>query len=125
MKLLYPEKNYTISANILEYRPPTRMDDVRLVRMTDEASELDRKSKFSFAVMDMLQITPATKLMFLQVSVIPVNLILSMFQLFLQRQIRKAFLFQHFLSHFFKKSLIIFYLLTSDDFILIKISRNM
>ena len=67
MKLLYPEKNYTISANILEYRPPTRMDKVRLVRMTDEAAELDRKSKFSFAIMDMLQITPATKLMFLQV----------------------------------------------------------
>ena len=67
MKLLYPEKNYTISANILEYRPPTKMDSVRLVRMTDEASELDRKSKFSFAIMDMLQITPATKLMFLQV----------------------------------------------------------
>jgi hypothetical protein len=67
MKLLYPEKNYTISANILEYRPPTKMDSVRLVRMTDEAAELDRKSKFSFAIMDMLQITPATKLMFLQV----------------------------------------------------------
>lgn len=67
MKLLYPEKNYTISANILEYRPPTKMDSVRLVRITDEAAELDRKSKFSFAIMDMLQITPATKLMFLQV----------------------------------------------------------
>ena len=68
MKLLYPEKNFTISANILEYRPPVRTSDVRLVRMTDEAAELDRKSKFSFAVMDMLQITPATKLMFLQVN---------------------------------------------------------
>jgi hypothetical protein len=71
MKLLYPEKNYTISANILEYRPPTKMDDVRLVRITDEAAELDRKSKFSFAIMDMLQITPATKLMFLQVNSLP------------------------------------------------------
>jgi hypothetical protein len=76
MKLLYPEKNYTISANILEYRPPTKMDDVRLVRITDEAAELDRKSKFSFAIMDMLQITPATKLMFLQVdSLLPPTII--------------------------------------------------
>jgi hypothetical protein len=67
MRLLYPEKNYTISANILEYRPPSRVNDVRSINMRDEATELDRKSKFSFAIMEMLQITPATKLYFLQV----------------------------------------------------------
>ena len=65
MEILFPQKNYTLNPNILLHRPRSQKDGVRNV-MTDDAMELTRRSKFSFAVMDMLQISPATKLSLLQ-----------------------------------------------------------
>lgn len=67
MEKLYPTKNYTIGANILRYRPQLRYPQVRLVNLAGDASEMQRRSDFSFSVMDMLQISPQTKLALLQV----------------------------------------------------------
>jgi hypothetical protein len=71
MKLLYPQNNYTMNENVLKYRPPVSFnDEVRNVVLPGEGSELDRRSKFSFATMDMLKTDPITKLLFLQESLI-------------------------------------------------------
>jgi len=70
MERLYPNKNYTISAAIRQHRPPAPASPsatVRLVQLEDPASEMQRRALFSFAVMDMLQISAQTKTMLLQV----------------------------------------------------------
>jgi hypothetical protein len=67
MELLFPAKNYSISSNILKYRPPLPVEGARQFSLTDPADELDRRSKFSFAVMDMLQVSPGMKLSLMQV----------------------------------------------------------
>lgn len=67
METLHPEKNYTMNANVLLYRPAVQMPNIRTVSLVDENTELERSTKFSFAVMDMLQISPPTKLALLQV----------------------------------------------------------
>lgn len=67
MKLLYPQNNYTMNESVLKYRPPVAVnDEVRNVILPGEDTELDRRSKFSFATMDMLKTDPITKLLFLQ-----------------------------------------------------------
>jgi len=66
MEILFPQKNYTLNPNLLSNRPPLIKEGVRNVIVTNEALELDRRSKFSFAVMDMLQISPATRISLLQ-----------------------------------------------------------
>jgi len=65
MEILFPQKNYTLNPNILLHRPQIQKVGVRNV-ITDDTMELSRRSKFSFAVMDMLQISPATKMSLLQ-----------------------------------------------------------
>lgn len=67
MQIVFPQKNFSISESILENRPPSRSPDgVRSVFLTDPAAEHDRRVRFSFAVFDMLQTSPATKLSLLQ-----------------------------------------------------------
>lgn len=66
MQLLFPQKNYTLNPNLLINRPPLIKEGVRNVIINDETIELDRRSRFSFVVMDMLQISPATKISLLQ-----------------------------------------------------------
>jgi hypothetical protein len=67
MQLLFPEKNYWMNTNILLNRPPLPLGDgVRGVSFADPKEELKRRERLSFAVMDMLQLAPATKLKLLQ-----------------------------------------------------------
>jgi Lon protease-like protein len=66
MDLLFPLKNYTLSAGILENRPLVETAGKRLVNMADPEADMARRTRFSFAVMDMLQISSATKLLLLQ-----------------------------------------------------------
>ena len=67
MEKLYPNKNYTISAAIRQHRPAVPSAAVRLVQLESAESEMQRRALFSFAVMDMLQISAQTKIMLLQV----------------------------------------------------------
>ena len=67
MELLFPQKNYTLGPNILKNRPPIKIRGVRNVKTLSKKDELERRTKFSYAVLDMLQIKPSTKLMLLQV----------------------------------------------------------
>ena len=66
MEKIFPNKNYTISPNIMKFRPSMVGNQVRSVTLASSEAEMQRRSYFSFAVMDMLQITPPTKLMLLQ-----------------------------------------------------------
>lgn len=66
MEKIFPNKNYTISPNIMKFRPTIQINGVRAISLTPPEVEMQRRSDFSFAVMDMLQITPPTKLMLLQ-----------------------------------------------------------
>ena len=66
MKILYPQNNYTMNDLVLRYRPQLYIPGVRNVVMQDPKAELERRSKFSFATMDMLKTDPVTKLLFLQ-----------------------------------------------------------
>jgi hypothetical protein len=66
MELLFPGKNYSISNNILQYRPRLAVEGTRSFSLASAESEAERRSKFSFAVMDMLQVSAGTKLLLLQ-----------------------------------------------------------
>mmetsp|Transcript_20371 Transcript_20371/g.34698 ORF Transcript_20371/g.34698 Transcript_20371/m.34698 type:complete len:358 (-) Transcript_20371:661-1734(-) len=66
MKLLYPQNNYTINEAVIKNRPLIYSDEVRGIYLPREYSETVRRSKFSFANMDMLKTDPVTKLLFLQ-----------------------------------------------------------
>jgi Lon protease-like protein len=70
MKILFPSKNYSLSTNILAYRPAVSVPGVRSIKTVDAASEAERRSKFSFSIIDMLQIPATTKLLLLQVGYI-------------------------------------------------------
>lgn len=78
MAMLSPTKNYTLSEGIRQYKPRFNlpplhlkegMQGVRRVAMDESAAakEIQRASFFSFAVLEMLQVTPATKLALMQV----------------------------------------------------------
>ncbi len=76
MKLLYPQNNYTMNEGVLKYRPPLIYNDnvennnhnnvIRNISMEDETEQMQRRSSFSFATMDMLKTDPVTKVLFLQ-----------------------------------------------------------
>ena len=66
MKLLYPQNNYTINEAVLRNKPVIRSDSHRQVMLPNDYSETVRRSKFSFATMEMLKTDPITKLLFLQ-----------------------------------------------------------
>lgn len=56
----------SISEPILNSRPPSELPGVRTVSLLDPNTEFERRVKFSWAVFDMLQTSPATKLSLLQ-----------------------------------------------------------
>lgn len=67
MQALYPKNTYTINDAVLRNRPLLNSDDeVRMVDLPRKDDETTRRSKFSFANMDMLKTDPATKLVLLQ-----------------------------------------------------------
>merc|ERR1711907_160936 len=66
MDLLFPKKNYKLSNLILENMPSLQIPGVRCVNVYDESKEMIRRTKFTFAIIDMLQISSATKLLLLQ-----------------------------------------------------------
>lgn len=70
MELLFPHKNYSIGPNILQNRPSLKKSGIRSVKIADPKLELERRTRFSFAILDILQIKPSTKLMLLQEPVI-------------------------------------------------------
>ena len=67
MEILFSEKNYTMSPAIIENKPPRVITGMKNVNIIDAESNLKRRTKFSYAIVDMLQIKPSTKLMLLQV----------------------------------------------------------
>eukprot|EP01041_Mallomonas_annulata_P002257 gene2257-4384_t len=87
MRYLYPQNNYTMSEAILRHRPVVMVPGVRAVTIGNDVSEIERQSKFSFAVMDMLKTDPITKLLFLQEHVIQRRYMKS--TAFLEGEIRK------------------------------------
>lgn len=66
MEILFPARNYTMNSSIMKYRPTIAPTDMRSIQLSSPEAELERRSKFSFAVMEMLQISPSTKLLLLQ-----------------------------------------------------------
>lgn len=66
VQMLHPQRDYAISATVMKYRPPVFRDGVREIKLYDAAAEMERQSKFSFAVMDMLHSSPGAKLALLQ-----------------------------------------------------------
>lgn len=67
MKLLLPQKNYTMSSGLLLNRPPSSDPGTRIINLASQSVEKERRAKFSYAVLEMLQISNPTKLSLLQV----------------------------------------------------------
>jgi len=63
---LFPSKNFSITSTILESRPHLKTPGVRSIKMVDEQTEMARRSKFSMAVLDLLQISSTAKLSLMQ-----------------------------------------------------------
>ena len=70
MKILFPTKNYSLNQNVLQYRPALASPGVRAIKTVDPKAESERRSKFSFAIVDILQIPATTKLLMLQEHVV-------------------------------------------------------
>lgn len=66
MKILFPAKNYSLSQNILQYKPAVASPGVRSIKTVDAAADAERRTKFSFAIIEMLQIPATNKLLLLQ-----------------------------------------------------------
>lgn len=66
MKILFPSKNYSLNNNLLQHKPVLAVPGVRAIKTSDTNSEAERRSKFSFSAIDMLQIPATTKLLLLQ-----------------------------------------------------------
>jgi ATP-dependent Lon protease len=72
MEHIFPSKNYHISKQILQNRPSTfttRIGD-RAVKLQDQEQEMERRSRFSYAVLETLQVSSSMKLKLLQEHVI-------------------------------------------------------
>lgn len=67
MKLLHPSKNYTLSSQVLATFPAPKNSELRYVSVGDKWADINRVSRFSFAVMDLLSISHTMKLSLLQV----------------------------------------------------------
>ncbi len=67
IEVLFPEKNFTETPLLLQNLPTMAPTGVRTFRLDDDVNDLGRRSKFSFAVIDMLQIPPSLKLSLMQV----------------------------------------------------------
>lgn len=68
MKILFPSKSFSLSPVLLENRPYTNTPGMRPVLFDNDPNDLLRRMKFSYAVIDMLQIAPTLKLSLMQVS---------------------------------------------------------
>lgn len=66
MERLFPSKNFTITPTITANRPHIQTPGVRNIKMVDEATDMLRRTKFSMAVLDMLQISSTAKLALMQ-----------------------------------------------------------
>lgn len=94
MKLLYPQNNYTMSELVMAYRPALPIPNVRSVSVQSQQDQLETRSKFTYAIMDMLKTDPITKILFLQNYAIEkrYNLILKVLEestSFLEGELRK------------------------------------
>jgi ATP-dependent protease La (LON) substrate-binding domain len=70
MKLLYPQNNYTMNNLVIRNKPTIPIPGMRSVQFTTPESEIERRSRFSFAAIDMLKVDPVSKLIFLQEPII-------------------------------------------------------
>ena len=66
MERLFPSKNFTITPTITANRPHIQTPGVRNIKMVDDATDMLRRTKFSMAVLDMLQISSTAKLALMQ-----------------------------------------------------------
>jgi hypothetical protein len=66
MEILFPARNYTMNSSILKYRPMMTPTGIRSIQLASSEAEIERSSKFSFAVAEMLQVSPSTRLLLLQ-----------------------------------------------------------
>lgn len=66
MGLLYPAKSFTPANYLLQNRPLPKLNGVRPIVLSDDKYELPRRAKFSFAVIDSLQIPPSARLALMQ-----------------------------------------------------------
>jgi len=66
MQVLYPQTNFTINEASIRNRPLTETAGVRSVLIGNQTTEMARRSRFSFAAMDMLKADPIMKLVLLQ-----------------------------------------------------------
>lgn len=66
MERLFPSKTFSINPAILQNRPSIVTPGTRNVKITDDVDEKVRRSKFSFGVLDMLQISSTVKLSLMQ-----------------------------------------------------------
>jgi hypothetical protein len=66
MERLFPTKNFTITPTILQNRPLIQTPGVRSIKMVDDSADMQRRTRFSMAVLDMLQISSTAKLALMQ-----------------------------------------------------------
>ena len=55
---------------VLQNKPPIATEGIRSVNLSSEEAEMERRSRFSFAAIDMLKVDPVSKLIFLQEPII-------------------------------------------------------
>ena len=69
VQTLFPNKNTAFTQNLLKHCPPPAMPGGgRPVRILPEWMEVKRMSDFSFAITDILQVSPQMKAALLQVA---------------------------------------------------------
>lgn len=66
LEMLFPEQNYSIHAPIMKHRPLVVNDDIRTINLLDDAKQLSKSMKFSFAIMDIIKSEPNVKVALLQ-----------------------------------------------------------
>lgn len=67
MELLLPQRNISLSSAALENRPWVPTSGIRAIHFGSDEHDLVRRNKFSYAIIDMLQISPLLKLSLMQV----------------------------------------------------------
>lgn len=70
MELLLPQRNFTISPALIENRPWLKVPGFRAIHFGDDEHDILRRTKFSFAVIEMLQSQPSLKLSLIQEHVV-------------------------------------------------------
>ena len=70
LRAINPGQNYVLSEDVIKYRPAIDIQGVRSVIAGNSTSECKRRTKLSFAIMDMLKADTVTKLLFIQEHVV-------------------------------------------------------